>query len=373
MVPKSPEKQILPIAPPYADLQSLYRWSGDLVRTLQQNLSTIARKANDEATFVPTADLDMLGFSISNVNILTAKEIIVNPTAATAFIATWVDAGATGVDIITIKDSASPAAVDVLQRILAEGKNSSNALKTYGTQQVLITSPTAGAEGGTWELYTLDAGASGRRIRARQGVDFNGAADPGTGNIAANAIVLAGSITGATTLTMNGLLDNSGASGGQIKFPATVNPSSNVNTLDDFEENTWTPALTFTIPGNLSVAYTVQLGWYQKIGRFVSLSFQIVTSTWTHTTAGGTLQITGIPFNPDSSLTNMQWTGAVGTSLMTFGTGYTMATVNTFWSATTLRILLSGSALARVDSTPANWPTGSAIVLNGAITYITAT
>lgn len=72
MVMKTPEKQILPIAPTFGDFQTLSRWAGDLTRTLQQNLSGIARKANDENTFTPIADLDMGAFNITNVGAITA-------------------------------------------------------------------------------------------------------------------------------------------------------------------------------------------------------------------------------------------------------------------------------------------------------------
>src|ERR1700743_2562665 len=62
---------------------------------------------------------------------------------------------------------------------------------------------------------------------------------------------------------------------GQIKFPATQNPSSDPNTLDDYEEGTWTPAFTFATPGNLSITYSLQSCYYTKIGRLVSVSFII--------------------------------------------------------------------------------------------------
>src|ERR1035437_2045665 len=41
---------------------------------------------------------------------------------------------------------------------------------------------------------------------------------------------------------IQGPLDLTGASAGQIKFPASQNASSDANTLDDYEEGTWTPA-----------------------------------------------------------------------------------------------------------------------------------
>lgn len=62
-------------------------------------------------------------------------------------------------------------------------------------------------------------------------------------------------------------------SNGQIAFPATTVPSADANTLDDYEEGTWTPVLTFATPGDLSVAYSTQAGSYTKIGRQVMVSF----------------------------------------------------------------------------------------------------
>lgn len=72
MAMKTPEKQILPIAPITDDTMKLARWAGDLTRTLQQNLATIARKANDSDTVPLTGDLDAAGFDIFNVGELTA-------------------------------------------------------------------------------------------------------------------------------------------------------------------------------------------------------------------------------------------------------------------------------------------------------------
>lgn len=84
--------------------------------------------------------------------------------------------------------------------------------------------------------------------------------------------------------------------GGQIPFPATPVPSSDPNTIDDFEEGTFTPSITFATPGNLAVSYSVQVGRYSKLGRWVTVSFGLATSSFTHTTASGQLQIPGLPF-----------------------------------------------------------------------------
>ena len=81
-----------------------------------------------------------------------------------------------------------------------------------------------------------------------------------------------------------------------IQFPATQVASGNANNLDDYEEGTWTPTLTFATPGDLTVVYSSRIGTYTKVGRTVDYKCNIVTTTFTHTTASGLAIVTGIPF-----------------------------------------------------------------------------
>jgi|SRR3990167_768055 len=66
--------------------------------------------------------------------------------------------------------------------------------------------------------------------------------------------------------------------------------------LTDYEENTWTPELTFATPGDLSVAYSVQNGSYTRKGNRILFAGNIVTSTFTHGSASGALRLTGLPY-----------------------------------------------------------------------------
>jgi len=86
---------------------------------------------------------------------------------------------------------------------------------------------------------------------------------------------------------------------GQIQFsssPSVDTPVGTTNALAWYKEGTWTPTLTFATPGDVSVSYTTQLGAYTRIGQWVTASFVIVTSTFTHTTAADSLYIGGFPF-----------------------------------------------------------------------------
>jgi len=58
---------------------------------------------------------------------------------------------------------------------------------------------------------------------------------------------------------------------GHLKFPATANSSSDANTLDDYEEGTWTPIFnSLTVVG--TPTYT---GEYTKVGRLVTIRLHV--------------------------------------------------------------------------------------------------
>lgn len=79
---------------------------------------------------------------------------------------------------------------------------------------------------------------------------------------------------------------------GQIKFPAAQNASSDVNTLDDYEEGTFTPTVIGTGTAGTGT-YSVQAGSYTKVGRLVSFQFYINITDHTGT---GNMQFAGLPF-----------------------------------------------------------------------------
>ena len=135
-------------------------------------------------------------------------------------------------------------------------------------------------------------------------------------------IVFSTSATGTgTDITERMRLNSTGAvvlSGGStsadgtgITFPATINASSNANTLDDYEEGTWTPSVTSQ---NGSITSYTATGNYTKIGRTVTLYCNIQITNGG--TASGQLFITGVPFN---TLSSNQY---LGVTRETTATGY---------------------------------------------------
>ena len=114
---------------------------------------------------------------------------------------------------------------------------------------------------------------------------------------------------GAIKLYANGVGTNSGTfnqfglgigaavptAGQGITFPAAQDASSNANTLDDYEEGTWTPTTstpTYTISSSS--------GTYTKVGRLVTLFFQ-VTFSQRDSGSSSTMKLSGAPFTSSSS------------------------------------------------------------------------
>jgi hypothetical protein len=100
---------------------------------------------------------------------------------------------------------------------------------------------------------------------------------------ATGTVQVSGAAISGTTGTFSGIV---AANGGGVQFPATQVSSADANTLDDYEEGTWTPA------GN-GVTYTGASGKYTKIGDFVFCSYAL-TFPSTASTSGA--QIQGLPF-----------------------------------------------------------------------------
>jgi hypothetical protein len=101
------------------------------------------------------------------------------------------------------------------------------------------------------------------------------------------------------TVALQGAIPNAGTG---ITFPATQSNSSNANTLDDYEEGSWTPIVTAT--GVSGVAYSRQVGYYTKIGNAVSIMFTADLSS-KGTGGSGQIGISPLPFVPGTYGANL--------------------------------------------------------------------
>jgi hypothetical protein len=194
--------------------------------------------------------------------------------------------------------------------------------------------------------------------------------DGTTGKLVQNsglAIDDSNNVTGVARLTMSDFLQ---LNGGQINFPASQNASAGANTLDDYEEGTWTPVLTFATPGDKSVSYTTQFGSYTKVGRLCVLVMGIVTSAFTHTTASGAIQVTGVPFTPPNTsgqnfYSAVNWQGITKAS-------YTQIVARLVANTALIDFSACGSGQSISLVAAADTPTGGTVVLSADLPYFTA-
>jgi hypothetical protein len=152
-------------------------------------------------------------------------------------------------------------------------------------------------DGGTISFYQPLSNASARNFRiapnyeAWGSLDFQKSADNAS---APTTTILSIGATGKLNL-----LGGSASGGGVgITFPATQSASSDANTLDDYEEGTFTPTVVGVTTAG-TATYSFQLGSYTKIGNLVYVNIYLAYSGGTGT---GQLRIAGLPFTSAGSL-----------------------------------------------------------------------
>lgn len=141
--------------------------------------------------------------------------------------------------------------------------------------------------------------------------------------------------------------------------------------LADIATGTWTPVLTFSTAGDQSIAYSTQTGYYMKIGKLIIAVYQVVTSTFTHSTAVGNLTITGLPVAALNDATNRAM-GALSWGGITKA-GYTQICSRGTANSSAIFFTASGSGVAASNVGTADAPSGGAISLLGTHIYISTT
>lgn len=178
-----------------------------------------------------------------------------------------------------------------------------------------------------------------------------------------NTLTFAGASSG---YVLDALLNLSGAAAGQIKFPATQNPSADSNTFDDYEEGTWTPAITFVVAGNLAVSYSTQTGVYTKIGRVVFVTIELDTSSFIHTTASGSLSLTGFPFTSANDgafrIGACVWQGITKAN-------FTDVNIQKGIADTVAQLVASGSAQNATAIAATDTPSAGTVVVRATVSY----
>lgn len=135
-------------------------------------------------------------------------------------------------------------------------------------------------------------------------------------NIANPSSITVGNLTATGNISLTGTLTNG------IKFPATQVSSADANTLDDYEEGTWTPVVYFGANTQTRITGT---GYdnhrYTKIGRVVYFSSELYFSKSSGT---GAFSIAGLPFTVSGGRQNqVSWYPQFVSSTFPAGNLYT--------------------------------------------------
>ena len=131
------------------------------------------------------------------------------------------------------------------------------------------------------------------------------------------------------------------ANGVGITFPATQSASSDANTLDDYEEGTWTPAIT---QSGATFTYSYQIGRYTKIGNVVTI---IATLGWSAKSGGsGNVGYSGLPFSSLNVSSTYQMITCGEFSGFTLPVGTTVMDAEILTNTTTGTFYGSGSAVS---------------------------
>jgi hypothetical protein len=148
---------------------------------------------------------------------------------------------------------------------------------------------------GNFAVFNTSTANEGAVIQLADGECYISSSDATT---ATPVVTQVFSVKKGSTIALQGA---TGKSGTGITFPATQSASSDANTLDDYEEGTWTPIATSS--GGSITAYSSN-GKYTKIGRVVTLFGSITVSNVG--SASGPLNIAAVPF---ATLDSEQYSG----------------------------------------------------------------
>jgi hypothetical protein len=159
------------------------------------------------------------------------------------------------------------------------------------------------------------------------------------------------------TLALDSAVPNSGTG---ITFPATQSASTNANTLDDYEEGTWTPSI------GGSTTYSDQVGYYTKCGNVVTVSGRMQINSQAGN--ANTYQITNLPFTGKNTGNGKAGGGVVPVSA---GTAISVTSLQTYVDGNSTNMVFCCYTAAATSNSTATIFTNSTDVYFTA-TYLTA-
>ena len=207
----------------------------------------------------------------------------------------------------------------------------------------------------------------------------------GSGNITVSNNIAGGGTISGTNLTASGTLGVTGNTtvGGTLVNTGLITASSGVaiggtgsaNTLDDYEEGTFTPTLG-AVSSDPSVTYQYNVGKYRKIGQMVVAATYVRINGGDASGGSGDAMIKGLPFALGSTGNVSYAHGGFGSSWLYYGGSFS-------GGRNQMKLQFQpGEAAARIwqyGGTDATNMTGLAInqviagqlIISGVITYLT--
>ena len=217
----------------------------------------------------------LLATSLTNIN---ANDVLGKIDFQAPHEAGGTDAITVAASIRAVAQSTFSASSNATDLIFYTGHSEAAAEKVRITSQNEIG--IAGANYGS-DGQVLTSGGAGAAVA------WEDAAGTTINNNADNRVITgsgtAGTLNGEANLTFDG---TTLVTAGQVSFPASQSASADANTLDDYEEGSWTPA------GN-NITFASSDGKYTKIGDTV---FAWGEAVWPSTGDTNGARMTGLPF-----------------------------------------------------------------------------
>lgn len=274
-----------------------------------------------------------------------AAAVITGGTINGTVIGNSVAAAITGTTITATTSVATP---------LVGSSSTNTVLQSAGTQRIVLdtagnvipnftATQTLGSAANPWGSLTSPVIDSGSGSLVLKGAGTTAVTITGANT------ALAGTLQGASTIGVGATTPS--ASGAGVSFPATQSASTDVNTLDDYEEGAWTPSV------GGSATYTTQTGTYTKIGNVVYVQFSLVINA---IGTGSTTLISGLPFTVKSGADF----GLAIAQCESSATAIVSLTARASSSATTI-LLFSRTAAAASDANNAIFQNATTVVASG--------
>ena len=324
-------------------------------------LTAISTNPVNPATF-PIPMVDLLDTSMAASG--TTKKVTVNQILGSGGTATLASATITGA--ATVGTTLGVTGASTLASATVTG------LATVGTTFAVGTvTPDIFAR-----FYTRSIGfdSSGSTVLQINGTSYGGV-DLGAAGVRTFSLTSSASETGITTATnipinfnINGVtkmtLNTAGnlafVNGQGIDFSATSGTGTS-ELLNDYEEGTWTPTAGDASSGGNQATTATAVGRYTKIGRLVTVHFELTDINTTGLTAGNSMNVRGLPFAASNATTQF---GTIAGAGITF-TGFLTCGV---YNGSAFPIYATSTAGSLADIKVSGFASGTADIF-GTLTY----